>query len=222
MDTDQIDTSLGSILIVDDSADNLRVLSATLRQQGYQIRCAKSGSMALLGVQAFPPDLILLDILMPEMDGYEVCHRLKANPQTCDIPVIFLSALDETNDKVKAFQAGGADYITKPFQGEEVLARVEHQLTIRRLRQQLTEQSLQLKQAKEVAEAADQVKITISRISNELQAPLNTILDYSQLLSQISPDQKYQEKLQVINRNGEHLLALINEVLTATQIETGS
>ncbi len=117
------------ILIVDDLPDNLRVLSAALSGQGFQIRCAKSGAIALMAVQTTCPDLILLDIKMPDMDGYEVCQRLKASESTCDTPIIFLSALDDVFDKVKAFNLGGADYITKPFQVEEVLIRVKHQLS---------------------------------------------------------------------------------------------
>lgn len=127
------------ILIVDDTLENLELLSEMLTDRGYEIRIVKSGAMALRGVQAQPPDLILLDIMMPEMDGYEVCRHLKANPQTQDIPVIFISALNEALDKVKAFRVGGVDYITKPFQVAEVCARVTHQLTIRRLQAELLE-----------------------------------------------------------------------------------
>ncbi len=118
------------ILIVDDLPDNLRLLSNTLTGQGYQIRCAKSGTIALMAAATTVPDLILLDIKMPDIDGYEVCRRLKASPATCNIPVIFLSALDDVFDKVTAFNIGGADYITKPFQVEEILARVKHQLSL--------------------------------------------------------------------------------------------
>ncbi|GFE68802.1 response regulator [Chroococcus sp. FPU101] len=127
----------GDILIVDDTPDNLRFLSTMLTEQKYEVRSVKNGSSALMGVQAQPPDLILLDITMPDMDGYQVCQRLKANPKTQAIPIIFISALSESFDKVKAFAVGGVDYITKPFQVEEVLARVEHQLAIRRLQTQL-------------------------------------------------------------------------------------
>ena len=98
-----------AILIVDDTVDNLRVLSATLTRQGYEIRCVKSGMMALITAQASPPDLILLDIKMPGMDGYEVCEKLKEDERTAEIPIIFLSALDSVSDKVKAFSAGGVD-----------------------------------------------------------------------------------------------------------------
>ncbi|XWK90185.1 MAG: response regulator [Phormidium sp.] len=138
-----------SILIVDDQPDNLRTLSAILRDETYTVRQATSGKIALSAVQANPPELILLDIRMPEMDGYEVCSLLKANPATRDIPVIFLSALNDVNDKVKAFKAGAADYIIKPFQAEEVLVRIGHQLTIRQQQQQLLTQNQHLKQTEE-------------------------------------------------------------------------
>ncbi|HEY9825552.1 MAG TPA: response regulator [Stenomitos sp.] len=127
----------GDILIVDDRLDNLRLLSEMLTQQGYNVRCVKSGSAALMSIQAQVPDLILLDINMPGMTGYEVCETLQASPQTQTIPVVFISALQEGWDKVRAFAAGGKDYITKPFQLEEVLARVENQLAISRLQRQL-------------------------------------------------------------------------------------
>lgn len=119
------------ILIVDDTPENLRLLSKMLEQQGYNVRKALSGQMALTAVQTVSPDLILLDIMMPSIDGYQVCEKLKADPNTAKIPIIFLSALSEAFDKVKAFAAGGADYITKPFQIEEVLARVQNQLALR-------------------------------------------------------------------------------------------
>jgi PleD family two-component response regulator len=128
------------ILIVDDTPENLRFLSTMLAEQGYEVRKALNGPMALATVQADPPDLILLDIKMPEMNGFEVCEQLKAQEKTGEIPVIFLSALDDVLDKVKAFNVGGVDYITKPFQFEEVLARVENQLSIRNLQKQLTQQ----------------------------------------------------------------------------------
>ncbi len=114
----------GSIVIVDDSPDNLRVLSGVLEQAGYLVRSAISAEIALSSIRLNPPDLILLDVRMPGMDGYEACRQLKADPLTRDIPVIFISALSETGDKVAAFAAGAVDYVTKPFQFEEVLARV--------------------------------------------------------------------------------------------------
>jgi len=123
-----------NILVVDDTPANLNVLSSILTQQGYKVRPANSGELALMVTQHAPPDLILLDIQMPGLDGFEVCKRLKEHDQTRDIPIIFISALDDVLDKVEAFEVGGADYITKPFQILEVLARVEHQLRLHRQR----------------------------------------------------------------------------------------
>lgn len=123
----------GTILIVDDLPDNLRLLFTLLMPQGYEVGKALNGQMALKSAASNPPDLILLDINMPNMDGYEVCQRLKADLKTKDIPIIFISALDDVWDKVKAFKVGGIDYITKPFQAEEVLARIENQMQIQAL-----------------------------------------------------------------------------------------
>lgn len=133
-----------NILIVDDTPVNLRLLSELLANKGYEVRAVTSGAMALTVVQSAPPELILLDIRMPEMDGFEVCQQLKADPSTCHIPVIFISALDEVWDKLRGFSVGAVDYITKPFQVIEVLARVEAHLSLRRLQQQLQEQNQRL------------------------------------------------------------------------------
>jgi signal transduction histidine kinase len=137
-------TAKVDILIVDDTPDNIRVLSTMLLEQGYGVRKALNGKMALVAAHAKAPDLILLDITMPEMNGYEVCQRLKEQAQTSTIPIIFLSALDGTTEKVKAFQVGGVDYITKPFQFEEVMARIQTQLTVRSLQVQLQAQNKEL------------------------------------------------------------------------------
>ena len=126
-----------NILIVDDTPANLQVLSGMLEDRGYVTRPVTNGKMALQAAQNDPPDLILLDIIMPGMDGYEVCARLKADEKLKDIPVIFISALTETLDKVKGFGVGAADYVTKPFQFEEVQARVETHLKLRRLQVEL-------------------------------------------------------------------------------------
>lgn len=136
----------GNILIVDDVPDNLTLLKKMLSGQGYKIRVAPNGRLAIQSVLAKPPDLILLDILMPDMDGYAVCQILKANEQTCHIPIIFVSALSETFDKVKAFSMGGTDYLTKPVQIEEAIARIEHQLNLHRLRQQIVDRNAELEQ----------------------------------------------------------------------------
>ncbi|AUX27229.1 transcriptional regulator [Sorangium cellulosum] len=133
-----------SVLIVDDMPANLSLLTSMLTAQGYEVRAAISGAMALMSVAAEPPDLILLDVSMPHMDGYEVCRRLKAEPRTADIPVIFLSAMTGIGDKVTAFEAGGVDYVTKPFELREVLARVETQLLLHRQRRELERQRAEL------------------------------------------------------------------------------
>lgn len=137
----------GTILLVDDQPQNLELLSDLLEEQGYEVQQAINGLVALEVIPIACPDVILLDINMPELDGYTVCQRLKADPQTQDVPVIFISAFDEAWDKVKAFSVGGNDYITKPFKTIEVLVRVENQLQIRRLQQDLQEKNRQLQEA---------------------------------------------------------------------------
>lgn len=141
----ELNTS-GNILIVDDTPENLLLLSSILSKQGYEVRKVINGQMALKTAQAAPPDLILLDIMMPQMNGYEVCSHLKASESTQEIPVIFLSAMSDVLDKVKAFNIGGADYITKPFQAEEVLVRVKNQLTLQQQKEQLIKSNLLLQQ----------------------------------------------------------------------------
>ncbi|MEH1780936.1 MAG: response regulator [Nostoc sp.] len=139
------------ILVVDDLRDNLRLLSNLLRSQGYEVRTAINGTMALRSAQSEPPALILLDINMPDIDGYEVCRQLKASEETRNIPIIFISALDDALDKVKAFHVGGVDYITKPFRVEEMLIRIETQLKVQRftqtLEQQVEQRTAELSQA---------------------------------------------------------------------------
>lgn len=149
-DTDQNSDPKGNILIIDDIIENLRVLTEMLTKQGYKVRSVTNGKMALRTISNHPPDVILLDIKMPEMDGYQVCSALKADEETAEIPVIFLSALDELIDKVKAFQFGGVDYITKPFEPEEVLARIQTQLTIQKQKQQLRQEIARHQQTVEI------------------------------------------------------------------------
>ncbi len=142
--------SKGNILLVDDMPDNLQLLSDLLVKLGYTVRSVTNGRMALKTVQVKPPDLILLDVKMPEMNGYQVCEALKADPNTYKIPVIFISALDDVFDKVKAFECGGADYITKPFQIPEVVARLENQLTIQRQQRLLQEEIAKRRETEEI------------------------------------------------------------------------
>jgi PAS domain S-box-containing protein len=133
-----------NILMVDDHPESLRLLSQLLSKRGYKVRPIRDGKWALNFALSSPPDLILLDIMMPGMDGYQVCQQLKACPQTKDIPVIFISSLDEVFDKVKAFSLGAVDYISKPFQTEEVVSRVENQLLLSRLYKEILAQNARL------------------------------------------------------------------------------
>ncbi len=190
MENQLLEHAKGNILIVDDTPDNLRLLSNMLSRQGYEVRSVINGPMALMGVRAEPPDLILLDINMPQMNGYEVCKQLKKDEHTADIPIIFISALDDVIDKVRAFMTGGVDYITKPFQLEEVLARVENQLTLRRLQRLLKAQNEQLQRKIEEhqrAEMALQVankKLQHLAITDELTQVVNRRFFYQYLQEQ--------------------------------------
>lgn len=167
-----------TILIVDDTPEVLRVFSEVLTHQGYEVCSAISGTIALNHATQIQPDLILLDIMMSGIDGYDVCERLKANPDTAEIPIIFISAIHEPFDKVKAFSLGCVDYLTKPIQIEELLVRIEHHLTLHRLQTRLTTQTQQLQQ--------------------EFQAHLSTIADYRHFfeqavdgLYQVTPDGQF-------------------------------
>jgi PleD family two-component response regulator len=151
------------ILIVDDTPANLNVLSAILGKRGYRVRPAINGALALKAAQKAAPDLILLDVQMPGLDGYEVCRQLKADPQTRAIPVIFISALDDVLDKVEAFQVGGVDYITKPFQIEEVLARVENQLALHQQREAIA--ALLARNQQLLALATDELRPQLDQIA---------------------------------------------------------
>ena len=133
------------ILLVDDVPANLRLLAQILLTEGYQVRSFPSGALALVAARASVPDLVLLDVMMPEMDGYTVCRKLKADAVTRDVPVIFVSALNATSDKMDAFSAGGVDYLPKPFHPAEVLARVETHLALRTLQKQLQTQNTELR-----------------------------------------------------------------------------
>lgn len=175
----------GNILAVDDTPANLRLLVSLLTEKGYKVRAVPSGKLALAGIKQSPPDLILLDIMMPEMNGYEVCEKLKIDEQIQDIPVIFISAINEVLDKVKAFDVGGVDYITKPFQIEEVLARVKTHLENRYLQKALQQKNQDLGRAlAELKAAQDQLIVSekmaalgqlVASIAHEINTPLGAI-----------------------------------------------
>ena len=140
------ETRATRIMVVDDTPANLRLLDNVLRERGYQVFAFRNGDLALNAARRNPPDLILLDVNMPDMNGYEVCEKLKADPGLQDIPVIFISAMNETMDKVRAFSTGGVDYVSKPFQVEEVEARVRTHLKLHRLQIQMAEHNLRLQE----------------------------------------------------------------------------
>ena len=217
----------GNILIVDDVPDNLELLSRILTKRGCEVRSVERGAMAVEIAQTGWAELILLDINMPEMDGFQVCQKLKAHPRTSSIPVIFLSASDRVLYKINAFALGGVDYITKPFQIKEVVARVKTHLQLRNLHKTLAEEvekrTAELTKALNKANAANHAKsLFFSQMTHELRTPMNAILGFTQIMQRdksLNPEQ--YEQLRIINQSGEHLLALINDVLEMSKIEAG-
>ncbi len=188
------DTPPSTILIVDDNPHNLQVLANILREVGYRVATGKDGAKALAFVEKRRPDLILLDVMMPEMDGFEVCRRLKAGSATRDIPVLFISALTETADKVSGFEAGGLDYITKPFQKEEVLARVHAHLSLKHAREALEGANRDLSRAN-----ATKDKL-FSIIGHDLRGPLGSLIHLLEGMAE-NPDTLTPEEQSAVLKN---------------------
>ncbi len=196
-------TEKACILIVDDTPANLRVLMKILSKKGYKVLVARNGILALQSVLSSRPDLILLDIMMPNMSGYEVCEHLKSNKQTHDIPIIFMSASDELFNKVKAFSVGGVDYITKPFQTEEVLARVKTHLTIHYLQRDLEKRNAEL----------DAFAHTVAHdLKNPISAMITSISMLIDYCSDVD-DTDIKELLFILLEGGKNAARIIDEIL---------
>jgi len=214
-----------NIMIVDDTPVNLRLLDEMLRDRGYRVRSFPRGRLALAAATNEPPDLILLDINMPEMTGYQVCEHLKNDQQLADIPVIFLSALNETLDKVRAFGCGGVDYITKPFQFEEVHARIETQLKLRKLQRNLSEQNRELMEIctrlREMETLRDNL---VHMVVHDLRAPLTAqMVSLDFLISSALAKLNETEKVCAENalHGGTQLSAMIDTLLDVSRLESG-
>ena len=204
--------------MVDDTPANLELLSDMLKGHGYKVRAAVSGKLALQASRNDPPDLILLDINMPGMSGYEVCSELKSDEKLKEIPVIFLSALSETLDKVKAFGSGGVDYITKPFQLEEVEARVATHLELRRQKRQLQENYDKLRELEKMRDSM------VHMIIHDLRSPLAGIYGFLELISE-SAKQNIPEKLvhyiEEAMNSAKQMAQIVNDVLDTSKMEDG-
>lgn len=196
------------ILIVDDLVDNVRLLGTILSEAGYTTTFATSGLQALDRVTTAHPDLILLDLMMPGMDGLEVCQKLKSNPATNQIPIIFVTASNEQDHLVKAFEQGAVDYITKPFNLLELLARVKTHL--------------ELKQAREIVEEAARVKSQfLANMSHEIRTPMNGVLGIAELLLTTELDEQQLNLVKTLRISGENLLMIINDILDFSKLEAG-
>jgi DNA-binding response OmpR family regulator len=219
-------------MIVDDNPANLKLLEDMLLREGHEVRSFPSGRLALAAAMKNAPDLILLDINMPEMNGYEVCERLKCTRKLSDTPVIFLSALNETEDKVQAFRCGAADYISKPFQFEEVHARVETHLKLHELQRALKLQNERLEEAvaartRELAEANGRLTILdrsksdfLDLISHEFRTPLNGLLGVGELiLEQMPPTKENKELQELFERSRRRILSLLDDALLLGRID---
>lgn len=212
------------ILVVDDTPANLQLLTGMLKERGYKVRPVPSGKLALQAAKSAPPDLILLDINMPEIDGYEVCAQLKRDERTRDVPVLFISALNETIDKVLAFGVGGVDYIMKPFQFEEVDARVAAHLKLRRLQLDLATRNRELQQSNAELRRLQDLRDNLTQmIVHDLRSPLTGVYGSLQFISsepgQLSPETRKMTQLSLGAL--DQVLSMINSLLDVSKIEAG-
>ncbi len=214
MKTMERENGQSRVMIVDDTPANLGLLEDILRKQGYDVASCPSGALALRAAAQYPPDLILLDIMMPEMDGFEVCQRLKADATLREIPVIFISALDDTVNKVKAFTQGGLDYVTKPFQSEEVLARVRTHLSLRQKEKQLQES---LDNLRELEKQRDQL---VHMIVHDLRSPLTSIMIVAKMLEKRAQNPLEEESLDIILESSKQLNEMIATMLDISRMES--
>ncbi|MCC5846219.1 MAG: hybrid sensor histidine kinase/response regulator [Verrucomicrobia bacterium] len=203
----------GRILIVDDHPTNIDVLFDYLSDLGYEVLVAEDGQSALERIHYARPDIILLDIMMPTMDGFDTCEQLKANPETRDIPVIYVTALGGISDKIRGFEAGAVDYITKPYQNQEVLARVRTHLTLRRLQAELAER---LEESREQNEALDAYAHTVA---HDLKNPLNLITNFGRLILE-DPGLSDQsvEDLEHVLQSADKMNHIIQDLLLLAQV----
>lgn len=206
----------GGILIVDDNPANLDLLSGILRDKSLRVRAATGGQRAIATARTCLPELVMLDVNMPGMNGYEVCRELKADSATRDIPVIFISALSEPMDKVRAFEVGGIDYVTKPFDAAEVLARVTTQLQLARMRRELAERNRELQQANELKNRF------LGMAAHDLRSPLVLVLGYAELLlDDPALGESRRPFVDSIRETAGFMRRLVDDLLDISAIEAG-
>lgn len=214
--------SIYEILIVDDTPVNLDLLRSILKEHGYKVRAASAGRRALESARLSPPDLVLLDIMMPDLDGYETCKAFKGDPRLHGIPVIFISALDDALDKVKAFDCGAVDYIPKPFQDKEVIARVQNQLRIRDLQQDLLAKNHHLEVAlAQVQSMNEQKNHFLGVVAHDLRNPLAGIAMTAELLIEELSEIQHRKDVHRILEASRAMADLLTRFLDINRIESG-